>query len=113
MQFYKAGTHSNQPTDKLKKIKDEYETKISSLTKELKNLQCAKKEHARLLRSQTQYESQIKTLKVEVSEMKRTKVIKLFPLVVVVVVVVVSRIRFAMYCNRRKVVDIFFFFAFR
>ncbi|XP_065212787.1 kinesin-like protein KIF21A [Planococcus citri] len=68
------GAHSNQPTDKLKKIKEEYETKISSLTKELKNLQSAKKEHARLLRGQTQYESQIKTLKVEVSEMKRTKV---------------------------------------
>lgn len=69
-----SGSHSNQPNDKMKKIKDEYETKISSLNKELKNLQSAKKEHARLLRSQTQYESQLKTLRMDVAEMKRAKV---------------------------------------
>lgn len=68
------GSHGNHSNDKFRKIKDEYETKISSLNKELKNLQSAKREHARLLKSQSQYESQIKALKADVSEMKRTKV---------------------------------------
>lgn len=45
------------------------------MNKELKNLQSAKKEHARLLRSQSQYESQLRALKSDVAEMKRTKVL--------------------------------------
>lgn len=44
------------------------------MQKELKSLQSAKREHAKTLRNQSQYESQIRTLRNEVSEMKRTKV---------------------------------------
>lgn len=44
------------------------------MQKELKSLQSAKKEHAKLLRDQSQYENQIRTLKYEVNDMKRTKV---------------------------------------
>ena len=44
------------------------------MQKEMKTLQSAKREHAKLLRSQSQYESQIKTLKFEVSDMKKVKV---------------------------------------
>ncbi|KAG5869951.1 Kinesin-like protein KIF21B, partial [Gonioctena quinquepunctata] len=63
-----------EPSDKIKKVKDEYTKKISDMQKELKRLQAAQKEHARLVRSQSQYENQLKSYKNEVLEMKRTKV---------------------------------------
>ncbi|PNF31244.1 hypothetical protein B7P43_G14007, partial [Cryptotermes secundus] len=44
------------------------------MQKEMKRLQSAKKEHARLLRNQTQHENQVKTLKNDLAEMKRAKV---------------------------------------
>lgn len=63
-----------EPSDKIKKVKDEYTKKISDMQKELKRLQAAQKEHARLVRSQSQYENQLKSYKNEVLEMKRAKV---------------------------------------
>ncbi|KAK9506807.1 hypothetical protein O3M35_008674 [Rhynocoris fuscipes] len=65
---------NKQPTEKVKKIKEEYERKLTDMQREMKSLQTAKKEHAKLLRNQTQYETQIRTLSNEVQEMKRTKV---------------------------------------
>lgn len=63
-----------EPSDKIKKVKDEYTKKLSDMQKELKRLQAAQKEHARLVRSQSQYENQLKSFKNEVLEMKRNKV---------------------------------------
>lgn len=63
-----------EPSDKVKKVKDEYTKKISDMQKELKKLQSAQKEHARLLRSQSQHENQLKSYKNELLEMKRAKV---------------------------------------
>uniref|UniRef100_A0A8C6PKU5 Kinesin family member 21A n=1 Tax=Nothobranchius furzeri TaxID=105023 RepID=A0A8C6PKU5_NOTFU len=60
--------------DKARKIKVEYEKKLSIMNKELQKLQSAQKEHARLLKNQSQYEKQLKKLQVDVAEMKRTKV---------------------------------------
>uniref|UniRef100_A0A1A8G354 Kinesin family member 21A n=1 Tax=Nothobranchius korthausae TaxID=1143690 RepID=A0A1A8G354_9TELE len=60
--------------DKTRKIKVEYEKKLSIMNKELQKLQSAQKEHARLLKNQSQYEKQLKKLQVDVAEMKRTKV---------------------------------------
>lgn len=60
--------------EKAKKIKAEYEKKLSSMNKELQKLQSAQKEHARLLKNQSQYEKQLKKLQQDVSEMKKTKV---------------------------------------
>ncbi|CAA9997522.1 unnamed protein product, partial [Nesidiocoris tenuis] len=56
------------------KIKDDYEKRIAGMQREMKSLQSAKKEHAKLLKNQSQYESQIRTLSSEVGEMKKTKV---------------------------------------
>nr|CAI5851703.1 unnamed protein product [Callosobruchus analis] len=64
----------SEPSEKTKKIKDEYTKKISSMQKELRKLQAAQKEHARLVKSQSQYENQLKSYKNEVLEMKRAKV---------------------------------------
>ncbi|XP_060891992.1 kinesin-like protein KIF21A isoform X2 [Labrus mixtus] len=60
--------------DKAKKIKTEYEKKLSVMNKELQKLQSAQKEHARLLKNQSQYEKQLKKLQMDVAEMKKTKV---------------------------------------
>eukprot|EP00095_Tigriopus_kingsejongensis_P007989 maker-scaffold269_size230758-snap-gene-0.23 protein:Tk07989 transcript:maker-scaffold269_size230758-snap-gene-0.23-mRNA-1 annotation:"kinesin-like protein kif21a-like" len=60
--------------EKLSKIKQEYQDKLVKLQSEVKKLQTAKKEHAKLLRNQTQYEKQVDKLKFEVLEMKRNKV---------------------------------------
>ncbi|XP_037623410.1 kinesin-like protein KIF21A isoform X5 [Sebastes umbrosus] len=60
--------------DKSRKIKAEYEKKLSVMNKELQKLQSAQKEHARLLKNQSQYEKQLKKLQMDVVEMKKTKV---------------------------------------
>ncbi|XP_022162800.1 kinesin-like protein KIF21A [Myzus persicae] len=68
------GNNNNNPSEKVKKVKDDYERRLGTMQKELKSLQSAKKEHAKLLRDQSQYENQVRTLKYEVNDMKRTKV---------------------------------------
>ncbi|XP_027007617.2 kinesin-like protein KIF21A isoform X3 [Tachysurus fulvidraco] len=68
------GSVESGTEEKAKKIKVEYERKLSSMNKELQKLQSAQKEHARLLKNQSQYEKQLKKLQQEVSEMKKTKV---------------------------------------
>ncbi|XP_053496951.1 kinesin-like protein KIF21A isoform X6 [Ictalurus furcatus] len=68
------GTMESCTEDKAKKIKAEYEKKLSMMNKELQKLQAAQKEHARLLKNQSQYEKQLKKLQQEVVEMKKTKV---------------------------------------
>lgn len=60
--------------EKAKKIRLEYERKLSSMNKELQKLQSAQREHARLLKNQSQYEKQLKKLQMDVTEMKKTKV---------------------------------------
>lgn len=64
----------NGSEDKARKIKAEYEKKLSVMNKELQKLHSAQKEHARLLKNQSQYEKQLKKLQMDVVEMKKTKV---------------------------------------
>ncbi|XP_055761227.1 kinesin-like protein KIF21A isoform X7 [Salvelinus fontinalis] len=74
---YAATSQSSVETcteEKAKKIKLEYEKKLSSMNKEMQKLQSAQKEHARLLKNQSQYEKQLKKLNQDVAEMKKTKV---------------------------------------
>lgn len=68
------GSVESGTEEKAKKIKAEYEKKLSSMNKELQKLQSAQKEHARLLKNQSQYEKQLKKLQQDVTEMKKTKV---------------------------------------
>lgn len=71
--LHKYSSHS-EPSDKIKKIKEDYTRKISDMQRELKRLQAAQKEHARLVRNHSQYEQQLKSFKDELLEMKRAKV---------------------------------------
>lgn len=68
------GTNSVAQNDKAKKIRDEYERKISDMQKELKKLQLAQREHARQHREIQAQESQLRTLKAELGELKSAKV---------------------------------------
>lgn len=68
------GTNLGPQNDKAKKIRDEYERKISDMQKELKKLQLAQREHARQHREIQAQESQLRTLKAELSELKSAKV---------------------------------------
>ncbi|XP_066523506.1 kinesin-like protein KIF21A isoform X2 [Hoplias malabaricus] len=72
--LHNMGSVESCTEEKAKKIKAEYERKLSSMNKELQKLQSAQKEHARLLKNQSQYEKQLKKLQQDVSEMKKTKV---------------------------------------
>ncbi|XP_063982533.1 kinesin-like protein KIF21A isoform X1 [Diachasmimorpha longicaudata] len=65
---------ASPPTEKVKKLRDEYEKKLTSMQKEVRLLQTAKKEHARLLKSQSQNENRLRGLRNELAEMKRAKV---------------------------------------
>jgi kinesin family protein 4/21/27 len=46
----------------VKKVKVEFEKKLTGLQNDLKKLQAAKKEHAKMLKNQSHYEKQLKTL---------------------------------------------------
>ncbi|XP_076863687.1 kinesin-like protein KIF21A isoform X3 [Brachyhypopomus gauderio] len=72
--LHSIGSVESCSDDKAKRIKSEYEKKLSVMNKELQKLQAAQKEHARLLKNQSQYERQLKKLQQEVVEMKKTKV---------------------------------------
>lgn len=61
-------------SDKIKKVRDEYEHKISNMQKELRKLQSAQKEHTRQQRELQSQESQLRNLKNELFEMKSAKV---------------------------------------
>uniref|UniRef100_A0A3Q3JAJ6 Kinesin motor domain-containing protein n=1 Tax=Monopterus albus TaxID=43700 RepID=A0A3Q3JAJ6_MONAL len=72
--LHNMGSVESGTEEKAKKIKTEYEKKLSSMNKELQKLQSAQREHARLLKNQSQYEKQLKKLQQDVAEMKKTKV---------------------------------------
>ncbi|KAK6317877.1 hypothetical protein J4Q44_G00111680 [Coregonus suidteri] len=72
--LHNMGSVETCSDDKAKKIKQEYEKKLSVMNRELQKLQSAQKEHARLLKNQSKYETQLKKLQMDVTEMKKTKV---------------------------------------
>ncbi|XP_077400857.1 kinesin-like protein KIF21A isoform X6 [Vanacampus margaritifer] len=72
--LHNMGSVGSCTEEKAKKIKVEYERKLSSMNKELQKLHSAQKEHARLLKNQSQYEKQLKKLQLDVTDMKKTKV---------------------------------------
>lgn len=58
----------------MKSVKQEYERRICNMQNEMKKLQAAQKEHAKLMRERGQHERQLRTLKADLAEMKKTKV---------------------------------------
>ncbi|XP_041975160.1 kinesin-like protein KIF21B isoform X2 [Aricia agestis] len=62
------------PTEKLKRVREEYERRVSEMARELRRLQGAQREHARLQRSQQQAAQQLHALRNELQNLKRDKV---------------------------------------
>ena len=67
------GNNANDDS-KTKQVKQDYERKITNLQKDLKKMQSAQKEHAKLMREKTQNERQLRALKADLSDMKKIKV---------------------------------------
>ena len=60
--------------EKTKQVRVEYQHKLSSLQLELKKMQVAKKEHAKMVTNNSHTEKQLKTLQHDLLELKKTKV---------------------------------------
>ncbi|XP_049882022.1 kinesin-like protein KIF21A isoform X2 [Pectinophora gossypiella] len=67
-------TQPSPPSEKLKRVKEEYERRVSTMSRELKRLQAAQREHTRLQRSQQQTAQQLATMRNDLQNMKRDKV---------------------------------------
>lgn len=72
--FGTSGQLESMSAEKAKKIKDQFEKKLTDLQTDLKKMQAAKRDHSKLLKNQSHYEKQFKTLQHELQEMKKTKV---------------------------------------
>jgi len=71
---FAAQTSDGRSDGKSKKVSDEYAAKLNSMQTELKKLQAAKREHTKLLRNQTHYETQLRTLRNDLASLKQLKV---------------------------------------
>ncbi|XP_042144354.1 kinesin-like protein KIF21B [Ixodes scapularis] len=60
--------------EKVRKIRGDFERRLGQLQGELKKMQAARREHAQLIKNQAEYERQVRKLKQEVADMKKTKV---------------------------------------
>ncbi|XP_052564724.1 kinesin-like protein KIF21A isoform X6 [Culex pipiens pallens] len=61
-------------TDRIRKVKEEYERKLSDMQKEMKKLQMAQREHIRQQRELQAQDAQLKTLRGELNELKQIKI---------------------------------------
>ena len=69
-----AGTVESQSQENVSRVRAEFEKKLGDLQTELRKLEAAKLEHAKMLRAQTQYEKQCRELQRSLAEMKKQKV---------------------------------------
>lgn len=68
------GGSINVGSDSVKKVRDEYEKKISGMQKELRKLQSAQKEHLRQQRELQAQDAQMRSLRSELSDLKSMKI---------------------------------------
>ncbi|XP_059619317.1 kinesin-like protein KIF21B isoform X1 [Phlebotomus argentipes] len=65
---------SGPPSDKVRKVRDEYERKLGDMQRELRKLQAAQREHKRQQRELQMQEAQLKSLRSELSDLKSNKI---------------------------------------
>lgn len=68
-----VGLDPDQPV-KIKKVREEYERKLSDMQKELRKLQQAQKEHVRQQREIQSQDAQLKNLRSELTDLKQIKI---------------------------------------
>ena len=67
-------TPTADQSSKMKKVRDEYERKLSDMQKELRKLQQAQKEHLRQQRELHAQDNQLKNIRQELTELKQIKI---------------------------------------
>lgn len=67
-------TPTADQSGKMKKVRDEYERKLSDMQKELRKLQQAQKEHLRQQRELQAQDNQLKNIRQELTELKQIKI---------------------------------------
>lgn len=67
-------TPTADQSSKMKKVRDEYERKLSDMQKELRKLQQAQKEHLRQQRELHAQDTQLKNIRQELTELKQIKI---------------------------------------
>lgn len=68
------GSDVADQTGKIKKVRDEYERKLTDMQKELRRLQQAQKEHIRQQRELQAQDTQLKSLRQELTDLKQIKI---------------------------------------
>lgn len=68
------GNAESQSIEVVNRVRVDYEKKLGELQSELRKLEVAKMEHAKMLKSQALYEKQCRDLQRDLSEMKKMKV---------------------------------------
>lgn len=69
-----TGDKQNQSDEQVKKVKSEYEKRLTGMQAELSKVNAAKKEHAKMMKNQAVYDKRIKELSSELNDMKKIKV---------------------------------------
>jgi len=73
--FTQSGGVMNPVRDnQVRRVREDYERKLTEMNSRLKKLQAAKLEHSKLLKSQGETERQLKAMKADVMDIKRNKV---------------------------------------
>ena len=75
---FKTGAKEKTDKGKEKKVREEYERKLSSMQNDMKKLQAAVKEHAKHMRNQQMNEKKLRQMQQELSDIKKNKVYQLF-----------------------------------
>lgn len=75
---FALGNAESQSMEVVNRVRVDYEKKLSDLLGELRKLEVAKMEHAKMLKSQAQYEKQCRDLQRDLTEMKKMKVYSVY-----------------------------------
>ena len=68
------GSKKQQSDEQVRKVKGEYEKKLTTMQTELNKVNAAKKEHAKMMKNRAVYDRRIKELSTELNDMKKIKV---------------------------------------
>jgi hypothetical protein len=74
LSFLAVGNAESQSMEVVNRVRADYEKKLGELHVELRKLEVAKMEHAKMLKSQAQFEKQFRDAQRDLSEMKKQKV---------------------------------------
>ena len=66
----------NQSTEESKRVRQEYERKLTDMRSQINQMKAAEREHSRLLKQSTQSQQELQKLRRDLDDMKKAKVIE-------------------------------------